>query len=277
MNIIKQKDVLRVVVSDMHSGSNLALFLGRAWKGKYTTHIPMSIQERIRKQFVAFTAEVKQARKNKTVELIHDGDAIDGDHHHSGDVCTINKKEQADIHIELMSELQKRIGWQRGDKLYYTAGTPVHVEDDEDYIGTQMNAVMDDSGYTHQLLKLDTNGTHSWFVHHGKGAGEGANEGNMLRNWLKAIQLDAMKDQRRIPDAIYTGHVHNPTYANYVYRQKMDFKMVHGVILPSWQAKTRYAYMVAPVNRNKIGGVFHDITADGHMVMPPRFSILDTE
>jgi hypothetical protein len=237
----------------------------------------MSVQERIRGHFEKFTQEIKQARKNKQVELIHDGDAIDGDHHHSGDVCTLSKIEQADIHIQLMTELQKRIGWERGDRLYYTAGTPIHVGDDEDYIGSQMNAIQNGEYHTHQLLKLDTNGTHSWFVHHGKAPGDGANEGNSLRNWLKAIYIDAGKDEIRSPDVVYTGHVHTPTYANYVYRHKLSFGMVHGVILPSWQAKTRYAHMVAPVARNKIGGVYHDITADGHIVMPPVFSCMDTE
>lgn len=272
------KDVLRVVVSDFHSGSNFALFLKRPWQGKQTAVIhPRSVQVAIRQRFELFASEVKTARKNKRVELIHNGDAIDGDHHHSGDVCTLNTKEQAGIHIELMSELQRRIGWQAGDKLYYTKGTPVHVNDDEEYIAEQLNAVQDAEGYhCHNFLELNTNGVRSWFVHHGKGRGEGANEGNALRNWLKSIYLDAEKDQRAFPDIIYTGHVHDPTYNTYVYRRKMNFSTMHGVILPSWQAKTAFAHMKAPVSRNKIGGVMQTIYGDGGIGMP-YYSIMETQ
>ncbi len=240
----------------MHSGSNFALFLNRAWQGRKTAVVSArSIQVKIREQFELFADEVRQARKGKTLEVIHNGDAIDGDHHASGDVCTQNELEQADIHIELMSELQKRIGWKAGDALYYTKGTPTHVKGYEEYIAKEMNAVPDGDFYAHNLLALETNGVLSWFVHHGKKKGEGANEGNGVRNWLKGIYFEALKDGRRAPDIVYTGHVHDPTYSSYVYREKMNFKVMHGIILPSWQAKTEYAHMVASVARNKIGGV----------------------
>lgn len=273
-----KKDVLRVAVSDFHSGSNFALFLGRPWQGKKTTVVhPRSIQVAIRKQFELFAGEVKAARKNKLVELIHNGDAIDGDHHHSGDVCTLSTVEQSNIHIELMTEFQKRIGWQAGDKLYYTKGTPVHVNDDEEKIATELNAVPDSEGYyCHNFLELNTNGVRSWFVHHGKGRGEGANEGNALRNWLKSIYMDADKDSRAAPDIIYTGHVHDPTYNTFVYRRKMNFGTMHGIILPSWQAKTEFAHMKAPVSRNKIGGVFQTIYANGD-IATPYFSVMETQ
>lgn len=272
------KDVLRVVVSDFHSGSNFALFLNRSWQGKKTAVIsPRSIQLRIRAQFEVFVEEVFKARQGKRIELIHDGDAIDGDHHHSGDVCTLDEREQAGIHIELMKELKQKIGWQRGDLLYYVKGTPVHVRDREEDIAAEMGAVQgDDNFYCQDKLVLETNNTLSWFVHHGKGRGEGANEGNALRNWLKGIYLDAQKDKRSFPDIIYTGHVHDPTYNTYVYREKMLFRTMHGIILPSWQAKTEFAHMKAPVSVNKIGGVYHTIYADG-TIQIPNYSVRETE
>jgi hypothetical protein len=269
-------DVLRVVVSDFHSGSNFALFLPTQWQGRKTAVIhPRSVQKKIREHFEAFGATVKQLRKGRRVELIHDGDAIDGDHHHSGDVCTQNELEQADIHIALMSEFQKRIGWQRGDKLYYTKGTPVHVKDMEDYIARELNAVQDEENYAFDFLTLKTNNTLSWFVHHGKRRGEGANEGNPVRNWLKGIYFDALKDGLHVPDIVYTGHVHDPTWACYEYRNKWEFKLMHGVILPAWQAKTEFAYMAAPVSKNKIGGVTQVITESGDICIP-KFHIMMT-
>ena len=266
----KNKDVVQVVVSDFHSGSNYALFPDRFWQGgRGNNHSPTSQQQRIRKQFEKFAEIVKEVRKGKQVRLIHNGDAIDGDHHQSGDVCTTNEVEQADIHIELMNELQKRIGWQRGDEMYYTRGTPTHVHEKEEYIAEQMNSEV------HDILRLETNGKLSWFAHHGPTAGKGANEGNSVRNWMRNTYFDAIRSGERVPDIVYTGHVHKPTYSVYSARC-LDYKFhnMHGVILPSWQGKTRYAYKVASMEINMIGGVFHVIKADG-VVDVPRFEVMD--
>ena len=156
-----------------------------------------------------FCDEIATKRGDKKIELIHNGDAIDGDHHQSGDVCTLNPLEQADIHIELMTELQRRIGWRRGDELYYTRGTQVHVIEFETYIGKQLNAVPD-GGFLYGIysncipmarcLGLSTMD---------QGRAKGANRGNPVQAWLKNIYYDALNDQRNAPDIVYTGHVHD--------------------------------------------------------------------
>jgi hypothetical protein len=271
-----QRDVVRVIMSDMHSGSNYALFLDRAWHGKHTSHVPREKQIKIRMQFEKFADEVKQARKNKAVELIHNGDAIDGDHHHSGDICTLIEEEQEQIHIELMNEFQKRIGWRSGDKLYYTVGTRVHTGESEHTIGKELNAIPDGDFHAWEFLPLVTNGTLSWFVHHGSGKGDGANEGNSLRNWLKGVYFESLKDKTRPPDIVYSAHVHTPTYGSYVYREEMTFKTMHGIITPSWQMKTAYAWQKVPAKKNKIGGVIQEIKADGTICIP-RFSIMTSD
>jgi len=271
------KDTLQIVVSDFHSGSNYALFPDRVWTGDNgNTHAPNSIQIMIRKHFEAFCAVARAKRKNKRVVLVHNGDAIDGDHHQSGDVCTLDDFKQADIHIELMNELQKRIDWQRGDRIYYSRGTKTHVSGREDYIGQQMNAVPSNDGYVHDIVQLNENGVLSWFAHHGPRKGKGPNRGNSLRAWIKNIYYEAIEDGREFPDIVYTGHVHDPDYATYSARLKsFRFKNMHGVILPSWQAKTSYAYMVAPVSVNRIGGVLHEIKADGTICVP-EFCVMET-
>lgn len=268
------KDTIHVVLSDMHSGSNYALFLNRTWYGlDEQVHYPTSGQARIRKHFESYAEEIKKTRKGKKLRVIHNGDAIDGYHHASGDVCTTNILEQADIHIEIMEDFKKRVDWQRGDELYYTRGTKVHVEQMENHIAKELNAVPCGVFYVWDLLELDTNGVKSWFVHHGPGRGAGYNEGNLMRNWLRAIHQEAVKDESTIPSIVYTGHVHDPTYSTYVYRQKMEFFTMHGIILPSWQMKTSYTWMVAPVSKNQIGGVYQEVKADGTICMP-KFSVM---
>jgi hypothetical protein len=273
MLIKKPRDVLQVVISDTHSGSNYALFLDRVWRGRQTSHDPSSKQIEIRKHFNEFGAYVRERRKGKRVILVHNGDAIDGDHHNSGDVCSRSTDEQADIHIEIMTSLQTAIGWQAGDKLYYTRGTKIHVEAKEDYIGNELNAVMDGDRWAWEVLQLETNGVLSWFLHHGPKKGKGANRGNGLRNWMRNIYYECLEDNQRPPDIIYTGHVHDPDFAVYAMRNHghFSFRLMQGVILPSWQMKTVYAYEKAPVSRNRIGGVVHEIKADGVVGIPEFF------
>lgn len=268
------KDILLVTVSDFHSGSNYSLFLNRYWEGrKGNTHYANSMQVKIREQYEAFIAEVAAARKGKKVILVHNGDSLDGDHHHSGDVCTLNELEQAEIHIELMNELQKGIGWRAGDELYYTRGTETHVHEYENYIGKELNAVMCGDWWVHDLLELTVNGVLVNWVHHGPRSGDGVNEGNAVRNWLRGIYFDALKDAADAAHIFYTGHVHSPTYSTYIYRNKMVFGTMHGIVLPSWQGKTAYAWKVASMARNKIGGVYQEIKQDGTIAVP-RFSVM---
>jgi len=261
----------------MHSGSNYALFPDREWSGtKENNHKPTSRQIEIREQFLKYAAEVRTARKGKRVKVVHNGDAIDGDHHRSGDVCTVNLLEQAKIHVELMTEFQKLIDWQRGDEIYYTRGTQTHVNEMETYIGEQMNAVPYGIFYVHDLLRLEINGTVSSFVHHGPARGDGPNEGNPIRNWLRNIQQEAIKDGKPVGDGFWVGHVHYPSYCTYIWRDKMNFKTMHGIITPSWQLKTSFGWQVASMKSEKIGGTYQEIKADGTMGVP-RFSIMGYE
>lgn len=269
------KDCIHVVISDTHTGSNKALFIDRFWQGEGHNHTPTARQQVIRSHFEQYAEEVAQKRKGKRVRLIVDGDAIEGLHHGGADICTQAAAEMADIHIELMADFQKRIQWQRGDELYYVKGTEIHTTIWENRIGEQLNAQPNGDFYAFDFLELETNGVTCWFTHAGKKPGRGANEGNGPRNWLREIYYDCVKDGRKIPSLIYTGHVHDPTYSTFMYREKFVFKQMGYIILPSWQEKTRYAHAVAPVAVNRIGGVTQTIYADGTIAMP-QFHIMES-
>jgi hypothetical protein len=142
----------------------------------------------------------------------------------------------------------------------------------EEYIGRETGAIPNGSFYCHDLLKLETNGVLSWFLHHGMRAGKGANEGNSMRTWLRDIYFVSLKHGTRPPDVVYTAHYHSPSYNNYIYNDRMRFGAMHGAVTPSWQRKTRFAEMVAGASANFIGGVLHEIKADGTITVP-RFVV----
>ena len=271
-------DTVHVLLSDLHSASNYALFLNRIWQGlDGMNHAPNSVQIKIRDHWDAMADRFAMRCDGKRIRLIMDGDAIEGFHHSATDVATFNPLEQSEIHVEIVSDFQRRIGWKRGDEIYYVKGTKVHTEDWENWIGNEMNAVMTPDGYyAWDFLPLETNGALSWFVHAGAAAGDGDNEGNVLRNVLKRINSDAVKDHIRPPDIVYFGHVHKPTYNVHASRDGMKFRLMHAVILPSMQVKTRYAWGKAPISRNKIGAVTHEIKADGSIAIP-EFDVMITD
>lgn len=270
-------DTIHAEISDIHSGSNYAWFFDTQWKGlKGMNHHPTSQQLEINAHMKKYQNEVRAARKGKRLKIIVDGDCIDGDHHSSGDVCTTNEKEQADIHIQLMTQFKKAVDFQRGDELYYVKGTDTHTKEWENYCGYELGAIPTGDFYSHDTLSLNTNGRELLFFHHGAGAGDGANEGNPLRNYLKRYSDNCVKDRRPRADILASGHVHNPTYATHQWRDGMKFRTIHGLILPAWQSKTRFGNQVAPLAVNKIGGVIHEIKADG-TICEPRFCIMGYE
>jgi len=59
---LKNIDTVQVVLSDMHTGSNFALFIGREWHGIKTSHIPRARQIAIRAHWLKFCEAVKQTR-----------------------------------------------------------------------------------------------------------------------------------------------------------------------------------------------------------------------
>jgi predicted phosphodiesterase len=272
-----RKDALLVILSDLHSGGSTALFPNRFWQFKHKNHTPTKQQKKIYSHFEQSAGIARQERKGRQLIIVHDGDAIEGYHHMTEQTVTQNKAEQCQVHIDLMDTFMRAAQFGKGDKLYYVNGTETHTGDHEGSIAKDLGAEKNPrGGYVFDHLKLDINDRSFWFVHHGSKRGKGANEGNALRNFLRDVYWEAMKREQTPPDMIITGHTHTPSWNTYIVRQKSDFFVMHGVISPSWQAKTRYAYKAAPVDVNEIGAVLVKIRADGELSIP-KFLLMNTE
>jgi hypothetical protein len=163
-----------------------------------------------------------------------------------------------------METFLKRIGFsvKNGDELHYTSGTESHTGWEEFGISQHFHAL---GAKYHDELKMKINGREIWYTHHGANAGKGANEGNAHRNWLKDIYFDSIKTKTSPPDLVITSHYHKCLYGNYC---DSFTHTLHGMILPSWQQKTRFGIRSAPFQRNDIGLVVTSISAEGDM----RFS-----
>ena len=263
----------------MHTGSSTALFPARGFKakGRDGNHVsPNAKQTEIHPTFVRFAGEVAKARKGKRLIVVHNGDAIDGFHHGSLQESLFQINDQCAAHVALMQEFMRRVGFKRGDELYYVVGTETHVGNSENDIARELGAVkVDDETYVHEILELNVNGMTHVFAHHGKARGAGQNEGNSLRNFLRDIRADREKDGLPPIDVLWSGHTHGHTYNTHIARKRSDFHVLHGVICPSWQAKTRYALGKVAMAVNSIGGVYARVSVDGLMGVP-RFVVQTT-
>jgi hypothetical protein len=265
------KDAVIVSISDTHSGSSTALYPGYPMTFKHGEKdafilSPTKEQKQLYNHWVFCADEVKKLSSGKRKIIVFNGDAIEGVHHGSIQIMSPNINHQNEIHIELMEQFLKRCGFsvKNGDELYYIAGTESHTGWEEhgfkehfQHLGAQY---ADD-------LRLVVNGVVFWYTHHGPNPGKGTNEGNALRNWLRDIYFDCLKSSKSPPDMVITGHFHKSIYGTF---NDSYHHTIHGIILPSWQRKTRYAFRVAPFQRNDIGLSRLVVTADGEIrVMKP--------
>ena len=260
-----KNDVLIVSLSDMHSGSERALFPNwevvpekRAGDSDPAPMKGSAIQHRIFKHFDYCAGEVKKISGGKRLVVVNNGDAVEGAHHGTIQIMSPHPADQVKIHIELMEYFLDKCGFskKRGDELHYVSGTETHTGWTESGIVNHFSHLS--PGY-HDDFRTCINGREVWHTHHGGNAGDGQNEGDAYRNWLKRIYYNNLKGGKKQPDIVFTGHVHRPIYASYV----QDYHTIHGIIIPSWQLKTRYAYRAAPFQRNLIGMTITEITAGG--------------
>jgi hypothetical protein len=270
-----KEDTLIVCVSDLHSGGSTSLFPSRFWWfDKERNHKPTSLQKQMHRHWIRCAGEARLARKDKQMIVLHMGDAIEGYHHQTTQVLTVNRQEQADVHTFLMHEFLDVSGFVPGrDKLIYMRGTEAHVDDHEHRIAEEMGATIQ---YAPDFVELSVNGRTLWITHHGKSGGEGDTEGDTFRNWLKRTFWKCVQRKKPIPDMVMIGHRHKTMYSSYVQRVEDSYHTLHGLIVPSWQGKTRYAWGKVPLELNEIGAAFVDVLADG-TIRPPRFLLMETK
>lgn len=269
-------DTLGVFLSDTHSGSSTALFPALSlWKfDTERNHTPTENQKRMHKHWIRCAAEAARLRAGKRMIVVLDGDAIEGWHHRIIQVLTTRPEEQKKIHKYLMKQFLKRSGFDKeaGDRLVYVKGTEIHTGETEMEIAAELGA---EFKIAHDFVELEINGRMIWFAHQGPGSTDGPNEGDAARNWLKRIYWNMIHRRRPVPDLIVTGHFHKAVYQNYIQLRNGEVQNLRGIVLPSWQMKTRFVYAKAPATVNEIGAAFVRIDADGE-IFDPSFMLMQS-
>lgn len=267
-----QKDTLLALPSDMHSGGSTALFphyrdlQDGFWQFKHTRYVPSGKQCDLADHWDYCADQLAIARVGKRLIIVGMGDMTDGKHHDTLQLATHNPDEQMEVNIWLMQRFMKRVGFDhsRGDKFYVLSGTETHTKDKEDLIAKELQAENNPEGTEiFDFLPLDINGKLFWFLHQGAGPGKGANIGNALVGWMRNKYFELLEAGERIPDAVVSGHYHVPVYTTFT----RNYRTMHGVILPSWQFKTRFGYKVAAAERENIGLTTIDVSSAGNILV----------
>jgi len=265
MKKTKEKDRQNIVVSDIHAGSSTSIF------PPSITLPPLMELEGDRKIYAQFhqlkiydhlmaqAKRIKQSSLPKTI--IFNGDLIEGTRLRTIQLSVPTLDDMRLVAIEIMETFLDAMGFsvKNGDELYITSGTEVHTEFTEAYIARHfqhLGAVYCDTG------ELIQNGRRIWFTHQWVGAGKGHNEGNAIYNGLKAIYYDCLKEKKEMPDLVIGSHFHKSALGSY----SQSWNTYYGIISPSLQMKTRHALKVSGFQRNDIGIIDYDITAEGAFI-----------
>jgi len=180
--------------------------------------------------------------------LVHVGDVVDGDHHHSTQVSSSN--------LQVQESLAKRMlrphALNENCKNYFQIrGTGVHVGDageTEERIAEALHAnKINSATYSRWELWLKSDDDLIHFAHHIGNTSSSAYESSAMRREMVAAYEDAGVWGRKPPTILVRAHTHR-------FIRVEDPRMI-GIKMPAWQSKTAYVYKIDRLRGPMFGGI----------------------
>ena len=265
---VQRIDTIIAFFNDEHSGSSLAPLPTKQWEFRGGNRTPNLLQKKLYNFHQEVSQKIGIARKNKRLIVVKLGDAIDGLHHDTKELITQYLSEQSDINRELTERSLEVMEFSKKDRLYWVAGTPVHVGEDEEKLARDFKGSTIPYSRARAVwpsLNMNINGVECLFFHHGASVGRGANKGNGLRNRLKNIRYDYQDASETPPELVVTADKHQMDYQSLTNDGKI---IMRGIISPAWQVKTDFTYKINAEALSKVGSVVIEITAEGEVKEP---------
>jgi hypothetical protein len=247
-----------VVVSDTHCGCRL----GIAPPGSMPldgggTYAPSEFQLKMWAYWREFwDVWVPQATHGEPFDLVHNGDAIDGSHHHSTTQISHNIEDQLRIaEAVLRPEVERCL--ETGGTYYHIRGTEAHVGQSgefEERLARNLGAKPNEHG---QFARFDlwkrVGGALVHLLHHIGTTSSAAHESSAVNAELTAEYVEAARWNREPPDYIVRSHRHRSI--------AVDLNSAKGyaaaIVTPAWQGKTPYVWKIpgARISEPQIGGI----------------------
>ena len=238
-----------VCISDLHSGCRLALCPRTGVPlDDGGIYMPSPLQLKMVDMWDEFWDEwVPEATKGEKFDLVINGDAIEGDHHHARTPFSTNPVDQcrcARLLLEPKLEAARKKG--KLGRLFMVRGTEAHVgrsASEEEVLGQQLHAVQNKEGqYVRWDLWLkvgDDKLVH--FLHHVGTTSSQSYESTAIGKELVEEYNEAARWHRKIPDCVVRSHRHR----NYQVTIPTGRGNGIAVVTPAWQAKTAFTWKIA--------------------------------
>jgi hypothetical protein len=257
---LDKKPVIIAITSDLHCGSTLGLCPDEGVRldngGAYT---PSKAQLWVWECWRKFWKDVAVKRSEQKAELrcVFNGDAVEGDHHHTSEIISRNPEPQSYVSERVFSvplELKP-------DRVFVVRGTEAHVGPAgcaEESLGRRIQANRNEATKTWSWwhLRFEVYGVRFDFQHHGRTG---------TRPWTRASVVGALAAEifyehsaagYPAPHLAIRSHRH-------VHADSYDASPTRVIQTPAWQLKTAHAHKVAPESIADIGGIIITVYPDG--------------
>ena len=250
-----------IVVSDTHSGCRLGLVHpdgarldGGGW------YKPSEFQLRMWALWTEFwSVWVPEVTKGEPFDLVHNGDALDGVHHHSTTQISHNLEDQQRIAEAVLRGPVAQCK-ASGGKYFHVRGTEAHVGQSgefEERLARTLGAVPNDQ---QQYARFDLwkrvggpKGPLVHLMHHIGTTSSAAHEASAVNAELTAEYVEAARWKREPPDFVVRSHRHRSIAVD------MDSAKGYAaaIVTPAWQGKTPYVFKIpgARLSEPQLGGV----------------------
>ena len=247
-----------IVISDTHCGCRLGLCPPDPQRvdggGQY---LPSDFQKKMWEYWTEFwTVWVPQATHGEPFDLVHNGDAIDGAHHHSTTQISHNIDDQRRIAEAALAPVIDRC-LKSGGTYYHIRGTEAHVGQSGEYeetLARQLGAKPNAQGqYARFDLWKRVGGALVHLLHHIGTTSSASHEASAVNAELTAEYVEAARWNREPPDYIVRSHRHRSI--------AVDLNSAKGyaaaIVTPAWQGKTPYVWKVpgARISEPQLGGI----------------------
>jgi hypothetical protein len=243
-------------VPDTHSGSLWSVYPRKTLQLLSGPRGPSELQAELHKHWIEVAEYAALAAKEEHARLVIvvTGDEIEHRHHDSQEVVSSYLTDHKTIHRELMTEL---LAIAPPDRLYYVSGTPCHAGEEELDLANVLGAERySPNSFVWPVLKKRVGGKLIYARHHGPAAGKGMSRGNALRQSLKNIYYENIRNEEEIPDLVVSAHTHKH------HKEIVSFgkREIIGAILPSWKLLDEHMNRIDAFAFSNVGSMLTTIT-----------------
>ena len=247
-----------IVISDTHHGDRLGLCHDKPLKlddgGWYEAS---EMQVKVYRLWQEFWNEwVPEVTKGEPFDFVHNGDVIEGVHHHATHQISHNIGDQIKLAELILKPIVDKVH-KMGGRYFQIRGTPAHVGESgvyEELLAKQLGAVPNKDGqYARYRLRIRTGKALTHLMHHVGMTSSSAHESSAVNAELVAEYVQAARWGTEAPDFVVRSHRHRSICVD------LDTARGYGaaIVTPAWQMKTPFAWKVsgARINTPQFGGI----------------------